>query len=48
MKLKTKGFLSIVLENIGDDALKCTVTDNGRGRKKAQEENQSLSEKDRP
>jgi LytS/YehU family sensor histidine kinase len=46
MKLKEKGFLSIIFEVIENNILKCTVTDNGIGRKMTQVE-KSFSENDR-
>lgn len=46
MKLKTIGFLSIVFEKVKNDVLKCTITDNGIGRKAAQQKDE-LTKDDR-
>jgi len=48
LQLERKGNLSIIFEEAGNDLLKCTITDDGIGRKNALVKEDSPESKDRP
>ena len=48
MKLKRKGLLNIEFNEDGENVIKCTVADNGIGRKKNNQNNEAVKSQDRP